>query len=141
MTAITPQSDILDRLEALGNAILTELRTANQHLADIRATSIAGGGVVTARGSRGEELRYRRAGTRAIPIPAGTTVDLPTLQLPLQTVIDEANISLSEQRVAFNWLTGERKDLLKAWARGDFNENGVLDDGDDLQDLRKAAGA
>ena len=139
MADITPQSDVLDRLEALGGAILAELRTANAHLADIRATSIAGGGVLTTRGAKGEELRFRRAGTRAVQLPAGVTVDLPTLTVPLQTLIDEANLALSEQRVSFNWLTGERIDLLKAWARGDFNTNGVLDDGDDLADLRKAA--
>lgn len=139
MTTITPQSDVLDRLEALGNAILAELRTANARLTDIRATSIAGGGVLVTRGAKGEELRFRRAGTRAVVVPTGVKVDLPEVTVPLQTIIDEANMSMSEQRVSFNWLTGERIDLIKAWARGDFNTNGVLDDGDDLEDLRKAA--
>ena len=62
MADITPQSDVLDRLEALGGAILAELRTANAHLADTRATSIAGGGILTTRGAKGEELRFGRAG-------------------------------------------------------------------------------
>lgn len=139
MTTVTPQSDVLDRLESLGQAILTELRAANKHLADIRATSIAGGGVLTARGTNGQQVRVRRAGTRIIAIPAEVAVDLPELAVPLQTIIDESNVSLAEQRVAYNWLTGERIDLIMAWARGDFNHNGVLDDGDDLKDLRKAA--
>lgn len=139
MTTITPQSDVLDRVEALGNAILAELRTANDRLADIRATSIAGGRVLVTRGAKGEELRFRRAGTRAVAVPPGVKVDLPEITVPLQTVIDEANTSMSEQRVSFNWITGERIDLIKAWARGDFKVNGIPDDGDDLKDQRRAA--
>ena len=120
MAEVTPQSDVLDRLEAIGNAIITELR-------EIKTVLIAGGGLIEFTKPTGEVIKARRAGTRLAA--SDGTEPLPKISLPLSALVHEENAANIDRRVWFDWMTGQRIDLLEAWARGDFSGTGGRPDG------------
>lgn len=128
MTDLTPQSDVLDRLEAIGAAILTELRA-------IRLAVIAGGGLIEFTAEGRDPVIQRRAGTRLIDATGGE--DLPRVTLPLSAFVAEVNAADADNRRWRNWYTGEVIDLLQAWSRGDYSgatgvPDGVVDGRDKI---------
>lgn len=112
MADLTPQSDVLDRLEAVGVAILTELR-------EIKTVLIAGGGLIEYPRDGQAPVLQRRAGTRLIDATADER--LPKITLPLSAFVAETNAADADNRRWRNWYTGEVIDLIKAWSRGDYS--------------------
>lgn len=120
MATVTPQSDVLDRLETLGQAILAELR-------DIKVAVIAGGGLIEFTAPGKAPVVQRRAGTRLVK--ADGTEQLPRVTLPLAAFVAEVDQANKDNRRLLNWLTGEEIDLLQAWSRGDYSGAAKRPDG------------
>ena len=124
----TPQSDVLDRLEAVGAAILAELR-------EIKTVLIAGGGLIEYPRDGLPPVLQRRAGTRLVD--ATDAEQLPRVTLPISAFVAEVNAADKDNRRWRNWMTSEEIDLLQAWSRGDYSgpagrPDGVVDAADKI---------
>lgn len=128
MATITPQSDVLDRLEAIGNAIIRELQ-------EIKTVLIAGGGLIEFPRDGQTPVIARRAGTRLVD--SDGTEQLPRITLPIGAFVREVNAADVDNRRWRDWYTGEVIDLIQAWSRGDYSgaagrPDGVVTDVDKI---------